>query len=77
MIKEGRKYLATDPERTSGAVIDLHRIWAPYVHVEVVKVHRLRIRNRYVVKTDGGIEFSTGRLLPIKQKEGHSVNQPG
>ena len=56
-------YLAIDPRKTSGNVVDIRRIWAPRVEVEVLRTHKLRIRNRYdVIMVDEGLRFSTGRL---------------
>lgn len=58
-----RKYLAIDPRHASGNVVDLRRIWAPRVEVEVLRTHRLRLRNRYdVIMVEEGLRFSTGHL---------------
>jgi hypothetical protein len=67
MIKVSQKYLTVNPNKTSGAVVDLHRIWAERVPVRVVKVHMFRIRNRYEVEDADGRKWSTGRLLRIKK----------
>ena len=65
-MKKGKKYLAIDPNQNSGSVVDIRRVWAARVPVEVVKVHPFRVRNRYDVRTSDGIKFSTGRLWPPK-----------
>jgi hypothetical protein len=67
--KVGSKYLAVDPSKDSGSVVDLRRIWATRVPVEVVRVHHFKVRNRYDVRTEDGTQFSTGRLLRAKKVE--------
>jgi hypothetical protein len=67
MLKVGEIYLAIDPTTTSGSLVDLHRIWAERVPVELVTIHRARIRNRYTVRGPDGTEWETGRLEPLKQ----------
>ncbi len=66
MIKVGKKYLTIDPTKDSGSVVDLRRIWATRIPVEVVRIRRLGLL-RYDVRTEDGTEFSTNRLLPLKK----------
>jgi hypothetical protein len=65
-MKVGDMYLAIDPTQMSGAVVDIRRIWAERVPVELVQIHRARIRNRYTVRGPDGTEWDTGRLEPLK-----------
>lgn len=67
MKRVGKRYLAIDPIQNSGSVVDIRRVWAARVPVTVVKVHPLRVRNRYDVRTDNGITFATGRLQSLKE----------
>jgi len=65
-MKVGETYLAIDPTTTTGSLVDLHRIWAERVPVELVEIHWARIRNRYTVRGPDGTEWDTGRLEPLK-----------
>ena len=66
-MQVGETYLAIDPTKTTGGLVDLHRIWAERVPVVLVKIHRARVRNRYTVRGSDGTEWETGRLAPLKQ----------
>lgn len=67
MAKVGEMYLTTNPQTTSARLVDLHKIWAERVPVELVKIHRGRIRNRYTVRAEDGTEWETGRLEPMRE----------
>jgi hypothetical protein len=67
MIHVGGTYLAVNPFKTSGSVVDIRRIWTERVQVTVLRIHKFRIRNKYEVEDADGNRWETGRLEPIKQ----------
>jgi hypothetical protein len=62
--------LVIHPEQNSDRAIDLRRIWAKRVPVEVVHVKHLCLnpRRRYTVRTADGTTFYTGRVDPVKSR---------
>jgi hypothetical protein len=65
-MRTGRTYLMVDPSEDSDRALDLHRVLARRVRVQLVKIHILSLRRRYEVVYNGET-YRTGRLFTPKR----------